>query len=111
MFILDWIWGLIPTWAQWSLIGCALLFAAGVAWRFKDVLAAIKKIAGWPGVAGAVGAVGVLAAVFRPKAGKKPPTVLQNGRKPILPGLGRSAKRDPSKKRYLDENGYWRDAE
>lgn len=111
MFIIDWLWGLLPWQAQWGLIACAVLFVGGVIWRFKDVLALIKKIAGWPGVAAVVAAIGIILAVFWPKA--RPPKAKPEAKpsNPFWPPLGRTSKRSPAprKKRKLDENGYWID--
>ncbi len=107
--MIEWLWGLLPWQAQWGIVGCLALFVVGVIWRFKDALAAVKKIAGWPGVAAAIGIVTIIASVIWGWfSGKKPPAEVESKR---WPPIGRTAKRSPtpSKKRYLDENGYWRD--
>lgn len=106
MTVLYWLWGILPWQAQWGLMVCAALFVAGVALRFKDALAIVKKVAGWPGVAAVVGAVGIVVSVFWPRH-KPPPKALKKKR--WFPEL-RTARRTPRERKFNLDTSRWEDA-
>ena len=61
------LWGLLPWWAQWGIVGCILLILAGAAFRLYSLA---KTFGGWPAAVGALGILGIVAAVLWPKKGK-----------------------------------------
>ena len=65
------LWGLLPSWAQWGIVGCILLILAGAALRLYSLA---KTFGGWPAAVGALGILGIVAAVLWPKKGKPVPT-------------------------------------
>lgn len=71
--ILGCAWGLLPGWAQLLLVGSLALFAVGVLWRLRDLGALVHRIAGWPGVAAFVVALGTLLAVVFVALRRSPP--------------------------------------
>lgn len=102
--------GLVPEPILWAAGVAFVLFLAGVAWRFQDVLRFVYRIASWPGVAAVAGFITFIiwylffrAPELPQKADDGAPIVVE--RKPLFP---RGASNEPgSGRRVLFPNAPW----
>jgi vacuolar-type H+-ATPase subunit I/STV1 len=84
-----------------------LAIMVGVSW---SLLAMLKRLGGWPAVAGSLAVVAGLVLAFLPKKPKDYPSEVRNEDPPLLP-FGkkriRTARRTPGKRRYNPDSDRW----